>query len=275
MLMSLVLGGACRGFFRDPRWFWRAVQGKRLRAWSRGRPSQPPPPPLCIHTGSLLRLAAGSGPKVLMGPSCPSPVGKMVGSPVQKPTLHRSISTKVLLAEGEDTPFTEHCRHYEDSYRVSGARELRAGKGSTPSHQSAVAKSSPGHLAPTVNTASQEPQALIGSPCTAPAGRDAEPEGPGTRVAPGPHQAPLAHQGRDHGRHPAQVAAGGRADCLGVRFPGGDESSLPGGSDSPPRHLAPPVTLYMGYPKTGRGEKQDLGLVQHEALVWQALELGS
>jgi hypothetical protein len=26
----------------------------------------------------------------------------------------------VLLAEGEDTPFTEHCRHYEDSYRVRG-----------------------------------------------------------------------------------------------------------------------------------------------------------
>lgn len=59
---------------------------------------------------------------MLMGPSCPSPVGKMLGSLVQKPTLHRSISTKVLLAEGEDTPFTEHCRHYEDSYRVSGAR---------------------------------------------------------------------------------------------------------------------------------------------------------
>ncbi|KAF5917399.1 hypothetical protein HPG69_006993 [Diceros bicornis minor] len=62
-------------------------------------------------------LAGGSGPKVLMGPSCPSPVGQMLKSPVQKPTLHRSISTKVLLAEGEDTPFTEHCRHYEDSYR--------------------------------------------------------------------------------------------------------------------------------------------------------------
>ncbi|EPY76135.1 hypothetical protein CB1_000331017 [Camelus ferus] len=41
----------------------------------------------------------------------------MLGSPVQKPTLHRSINTKVLLAEGDDSPFTEHCRHYEDSYR--------------------------------------------------------------------------------------------------------------------------------------------------------------
>nr|XP_014996372.1 RING finger protein 207 isoform X3 [Macaca mulatta] len=62
-------------------------------------------------------LAGGLGPKVLTGPHCPSPVGKMSGSPVQKPTLHRSISTKVLLAEGKNTPFTEHCRHYEDTYR--------------------------------------------------------------------------------------------------------------------------------------------------------------
>ncbi|ELK10585.1 RING finger protein 207 [Pteropus alecto] len=57
----------------------------------------------------------------------------MLGSPVQKPTLHRSISTKVLLAEGEDTPFTEHCRHYEDSYRVRGAGDLRAGEAPAPS----------------------------------------------------------------------------------------------------------------------------------------------
>ncbi|XP_066874711.1 RING finger protein 207 isoform X9 [Kogia breviceps] len=67
--------------------------------------------------GGTSTLAGGSGPKVLMGPSCPSPVGKMLGSPVQKPTLHRSISTKVLLAEGDDSPFTEHCRHFENAYR--------------------------------------------------------------------------------------------------------------------------------------------------------------
>ncbi|XP_059869395.1 RING finger protein 207 [Delphinus delphis] len=67
--------------------------------------------------GGTSTLAGGSGPNVLMGPSCPSPVGKMLGSPVQKPTLHRSISTKVLLAEGDDSPFTEHCRHFENSYR--------------------------------------------------------------------------------------------------------------------------------------------------------------
>lgn len=69
-----------------------------------------------------------------MGPSCPSPVGKMLGSPVQKPTLHRSISTKVLLAEGEDTPFTEHCRHYEDSYRVRGVGDLRAAEATPLPH---------------------------------------------------------------------------------------------------------------------------------------------
>ncbi|EPQ12742.1 RING finger protein 207 [Myotis brandtii] len=75
--------------------------------------SKEPGVPDCESPGLL---AGVSGPKVL-GPSCPSPVGKMLGSPVQKPTLHRSIGTKVLLAEGEDTPFAEHCRHYEDSYR--------------------------------------------------------------------------------------------------------------------------------------------------------------
>ncbi|XP_066126701.1 RING finger protein 207 isoform X2 [Saccopteryx bilineata] len=67
--------------------------------------------------GSTNKLTAVSGPKVLVVSSCPSQVGKMLGSPVQKSTMHRSISTKVLLAEGEDTPFTEHCRHYEDAYR--------------------------------------------------------------------------------------------------------------------------------------------------------------
>uniref|UniRef100_A0A4W5MVW4 RING finger protein 207 n=1 Tax=Hucho hucho TaxID=62062 RepID=A0A4W5MVW4_9TELE len=39
-------------------------------------------------------------------------------SVVRKPTPHRYISTKVLLAEGGETPFTEHCRNYETSYRT-------------------------------------------------------------------------------------------------------------------------------------------------------------
>lgn len=32
--------------------------------------------------------------------------------------MHRYISTKVLLAEGEDNPFTNHCRSYEETYRT-------------------------------------------------------------------------------------------------------------------------------------------------------------
>lgn len=43
------------------------------------------------------------------------PLGSSGG---RRPTSHRYISTKVLLAEGGDTPFTEHCRNYENSYRV-------------------------------------------------------------------------------------------------------------------------------------------------------------
>ncbi|CAK6440539.1 unnamed protein product [Pipistrellus nathusii] len=76
----------------------------------------PPGPRRAAGAGGPSTLAGVSGPKVLV-PSCPSPVGKLLGAPVQKPTLHRAIGTKVLLAEGEDTPFLEHCRRYEDSYR--------------------------------------------------------------------------------------------------------------------------------------------------------------
>ncbi|KAM5320319.1 RING finger protein 207 isoform 2-T2 [Glossophaga mutica] len=80
-----------------------------------------PPPPgprgAAGAGGGTNTLAGGSGPKGLGVPSCPSPVGKMLGPLVQKPTLHRSISTKVLLAEGKDTPFVEHCRHFEDSFQ--------------------------------------------------------------------------------------------------------------------------------------------------------------
>uniref|UniRef100_A0A3P9KQL5 RING finger protein 207 n=1 Tax=Oryzias latipes TaxID=8090 RepID=A0A3P9KQL5_ORYLA len=35
----------------------------------------------------------------------------------RRPTSHRNICTKVLLAEGKETPFTEHCRNYENTYR--------------------------------------------------------------------------------------------------------------------------------------------------------------
>ncbi|XP_031819594.1 RING finger protein 207 isoform X2 [Sarcophilus harrisii] len=63
-------------------------------------------------------LSGCSSTKALLSSGCPSPGGKMSGSPIHKPTLHRSISTKVLLAEGSDTPFTEHCRHYEETYKT-------------------------------------------------------------------------------------------------------------------------------------------------------------
>ncbi|XP_013871479.1 RING finger protein 207 [Austrofundulus limnaeus] len=42
------------------------------------------------------------------------PQGSVFG---RRPTSHRNICTKVLLAEGRETPFTEHCRGYENTYR--------------------------------------------------------------------------------------------------------------------------------------------------------------
>ncbi|XP_072521599.1 RING finger protein 207 [Salminus brasiliensis] len=36
----------------------------------------------------------------------------------RRPTSHRYICTKVLLAEGGETPFTEHCRNYENCYQT-------------------------------------------------------------------------------------------------------------------------------------------------------------
>lgn len=48
------------------------------------------------------------------------PLGSTFG---RRPTSHRNICTKVLLAEGRETPFTEHCRNYENTYRVSDVEE--------------------------------------------------------------------------------------------------------------------------------------------------------
>ncbi|XP_057218953.1 RING finger protein 207 isoform X1 [Triplophysa rosa] len=42
----------------------------------------------------------------------------LCSSVVRKPSSHRYISTKVLLAEGGETPFMEHCFSYENSYRT-------------------------------------------------------------------------------------------------------------------------------------------------------------
>ncbi|KAM8927137.1 RING finger protein 207 [Pelodytes ibericus] len=42
----------------------------------------------------------------------------ITGSIVRKPNMHRYISTKVLLAEGADSPFMKYCRGYEDMYKA-------------------------------------------------------------------------------------------------------------------------------------------------------------
>ncbi|KAM4885926.1 RING finger protein 207 [Sylvia borin] len=64
-------------------------------------------------------LPGGQCSKTLMVPSCPPTSEKMSTGPmVKKPTMHRYISTKVLLAEGRETPFAEHCRNYENTYRM-------------------------------------------------------------------------------------------------------------------------------------------------------------
>ena len=49
----------------------------------------------------------------------PDTIGDNVGRP--------SLSTKVLLAEGRETPFAEHCRNYENTYRVWGRWGGRGG----------------------------------------------------------------------------------------------------------------------------------------------------
>ncbi|XP_042687741.1 RING finger protein 207 [Centrocercus urophasianus] len=64
-------------------------------------------------------IPGGQCSKTLMVPGCPPAGDKMSSSSmVRKPTLHRYISTKVLLAEGRETPFAEHCRNYENTYRM-------------------------------------------------------------------------------------------------------------------------------------------------------------
>ncbi|XP_074748808.1 RING finger protein 207 isoform X1 [Strix uralensis] len=64
-------------------------------------------------------LPVGQCSKTLMVPTCPPTGDKTSAGPlVRKPTMHRYISTKVLLAEGRETPFAEHCRNYESTYRT-------------------------------------------------------------------------------------------------------------------------------------------------------------
>uniref|UniRef100_A0A8C8H1A0 RING finger protein 207 n=1 Tax=Oncorhynchus tshawytscha TaxID=74940 RepID=A0A8C8H1A0_ONCTS len=67
-------------------------------------------------TGATSIAALGGGSKwMLRGLNA---YGRVRKRHSQKSTSHRYICTKVLLAEGGDTPFTEHCRNYENSYRT-------------------------------------------------------------------------------------------------------------------------------------------------------------
>uniref|UniRef100_A0A8D0A6W4 RING finger protein 207 n=1 Tax=Sander lucioperca TaxID=283035 RepID=A0A8D0A6W4_SANLU len=61
--------------------------------------------------GQTLQDSSGSWHAVAVGPLCSWPL-------MSQPTCHRNICTKVLLAEGKETPFTEHCRNYENTYRT-------------------------------------------------------------------------------------------------------------------------------------------------------------
>ncbi|XP_072012339.1 RING finger protein 207 isoform X3 [Engystomops pustulosus] len=70
--------------------------------------------------GNGCLISSSQCPKALIMPGCTSSCDKMsiTGTIVRKPTMHRYISTKVLLAEGEDNPFTKHCRSFEDMYKT-------------------------------------------------------------------------------------------------------------------------------------------------------------
>ncbi|XP_070706361.1 RING finger protein 207 [Pempheris klunzingeri] len=77
-------------------------------------------PSVCGSMSVATRMASGQHQSPLSVP-CRSPslsempLGSVFG---RRPTCHRNICTKVLLAEGRETPFTEHCRNYENTYRT-------------------------------------------------------------------------------------------------------------------------------------------------------------
>lgn len=166
------------------------------------RECQVPGAALCIPPLSPpCRIPGSQCSKTLMVPGCPPAGDKMSSSSiVRKPTLHRYISTKVLLAEGRETPFAEHCRNYENTYRVWDRQGGRGGQAPVP-HRLLLSLS-PVHA-----------DAADGDP---------GPEGPGTGAAPRPHQAPLPHPHGDHERDPAEVAADGCADCSPLLLGGND-----------------------------------------------------
>ncbi|XP_063173768.1 RING finger protein 207 [Candoia aspera] len=84
------------------------------------RPAVGTPGSIGASMSNSSMMSGGPFSKALLVPGCPSSHENMplMGSPVQKATMHRYISTKVLLAEGRDTPFADHCHDYENMYRV-------------------------------------------------------------------------------------------------------------------------------------------------------------
>uniref|UniRef100_A0A667ZU62 RING finger protein 207 n=1 Tax=Myripristis murdjan TaxID=586833 RepID=A0A667ZU62_9TELE len=72
-----------------------------------------------INTDYRSEFARCLEPLLMIGQRCPpsasAPLGSVLG---RRPTSHRYICTKVLLAEGGETPFAEHCRNYENTYRT-------------------------------------------------------------------------------------------------------------------------------------------------------------
>ncbi|XP_056293168.1 RING finger protein 207 isoform X7 [Pseudoliparis swirei] len=66
-----------------------------------------PPSAVAARHQSPLSVASPSLSEMPLGSLCS-----------RRPTCHRNICTKVLLAEGRETAFTEHCRSYEGTYRT-------------------------------------------------------------------------------------------------------------------------------------------------------------
>uniref|UniRef100_A0A4W6EHM8 RING finger protein 207 n=1 Tax=Lates calcarifer TaxID=8187 RepID=A0A4W6EHM8_LATCA len=86
-----------------------------------------------INTDYRSEFARCLEPLLLLGQRCPpsvagsaniamswhaEAVGPLCSVLGRRPTSHRNICTKVLLAEGKETPFTEHCRNYENTYKT-------------------------------------------------------------------------------------------------------------------------------------------------------------
>uniref|UniRef100_A0A3Q3KZR1 RING finger protein 207 n=1 Tax=Mastacembelus armatus TaxID=205130 RepID=A0A3Q3KZR1_9TELE len=84
-----------------------------------------------INTEYRSEFARCLEPLLLLGQRCPPSVAGSTSVATRldhlpqhlsvlgrRSTSHRNICTKVLLAEGSETPFTEHCRNYENTYRL-------------------------------------------------------------------------------------------------------------------------------------------------------------